>query len=82
MYQLYRLHLFWISRNTVSKALRQNKLFFLGFVILFVAVFLLGTTMIKVGVVESYEGELHKEELYVEGQDFDLSLDGNVKFKH
>lgn len=46
----------------------KNKLFFLGFIALFVAVFVIGAMMIRVDVVESYIGELRSGNLYVEEQ--------------
>lgn len=43
----------------------KNKLFFLSFIALFVAVFVIGAMMIRVDVVESYTGELRNGNLYV-----------------
>lgn len=52
------------------KYIIKSKVFFLGFVLLFIAVFLIGTVTIKVSVVESCEGELDKNGLYMESGDF------------
>lgn len=60
------------------KYIIKSKIFFLGFIVSFLAVFLIGTMTIRVSVVESCVGELDSDGLYMECEDIENMEDIHI----